>query len=39
MNSLAQERYGDSLSGRGPNTQPSKREADTLPLSYRRRFT
>ena len=28
--------YVDSLSGRGPNTQPSNWEADTLTLSYRR---
>jgi len=31
---LPKERYGNSLSGRGSNTQPSRREADTLPLSY-----
>jgi len=30
---LPKERYGDSLSGCGSNTQPSNWEAATLPLS------
>jgi len=30
---LPKERYGNSLSGRGSNTQPFNWEADTLPLS------
>jgi len=32
---LRKERYGESLSGRGSNTQPFNWEADTLQLSYR----
>jgi len=35
-NLLPKERYGDSLSGRGSNSQPSRWEAETLPLSYHR---
>jgi len=31
---LPKERYGNSLNGRGSNTQPSNWEADTLSLSY-----
>jgi len=31
---LPKERYGNSLSGRGSNTQLSDREVDTLPLSH-----
>jgi len=31
---LPKERYGNSPSGRGSNTQPSKWGADTLPLSH-----
>jgi len=34
VNALPKERYGDSLGGRGTNTQPSNLEADTLPLTY-----
>jgi len=30
---LLMERYGNSLSGRGSNTQPYNWEADTLPKS------
>jgi len=33
---LPKERYGDTLSGRGSNIQPSNWEADTLPLHYPR---
>jgi len=31
---LPKERYGNSLSGRGSNSQPSNWEADTLLLYY-----
>ena len=39
VNALAKERYGDSLSDRGSNTQPSNWEDDAPPLSYSRAKT
>jgi len=35
-NLLTKQRYGDSLSGRGSNSQPYSWEPDTMALSYRR---